>query len=148
MNVRDITEAWRLILDASPVIRQTVKSAAIVRQGVVNENAGQTPWIGIYKAVIQTRPRSLGAHASSWQKTVNLKTLVQVFSASGGDAAEDELEALIEDMERLIFDNLTLSGTVDMITGVDTEYRFIESEAESIFFQMAEMTIIAEVATG
>ncbi len=148
VNVSDITKAiHQLILDDSD-LQELLEASHVVRSGFVNVNPGLTPWAGVYKASVEYVPRSLGQHSGTWQLLVNTQVLLQVFSADTGEDAEDKLEELIQKLMHLIFENLTLKDTVDMTLGFKVEYRFLEGENETSYFQMAMVTINSEVRTG
>ncbi len=148
VNVSTITNAvYELILDDLE-LQELLEASHVVRSGFVNVNPGLTPWAGVYKSSVEYTPRSLGQHSGTWQLTVGTQVLLQVFSADTGEDAENKLEDLIQKLMRLIFDNLTLKGTVDMTLGFNVEYRFLEGENETSYFQMAMVTINSEVRTG
>ena len=149
LNVGNVTRALQQLLrDDLEIAARGVRSADIEIAEIVNESIDRTPWIGIYKGSVGYAPRTLGAHAASWQAAPQPRVIVQAGGLQGGAETEILLEDLIRDVMRVVFDSLTLNDTVDMVTGVNVEYRFIEADMESSYLQTAILTFSTEVATG
>lgn len=124
------------------------RDALITRREYVNRNPGLTPWIGVYPRRRSLAPRTLGNTATMWQATFEITVVVQATSRRSGEGAEDLLEEYHADVLAALESDRTLGGTVDMIVGYQTEYSYVETESESLFFQEALITLTAEAKTG
>jgi len=96
VNIKNITQAARDLLSTHPDVIALVEPGSILIADVVNEDPDLTPWIGIYKGIINYTPRTLGKHSVSWQATVQLRIMLQTVSYADSEDAEEALENLIE----------------------------------------------------
>jgi hypothetical protein len=105
-------------------------------------------WIGVYDARKVYDPRTLGRHSTAWQGTVTLNVVVQYADYKDGRSARDGLEELLELVETVLTDGVTLGGTVDRVTGLEVDYAFRREEAGTVYYREAVVAVEAEVATG
>ena len=125
----------------------TQLGASISRNRYLNENPENTPWIGVYKNNVPYDTRTLGRHNTSWKASPDLRIVVQ---QGGLDeiVVEDKLENLIKRVLDAVWTDSTFDSEVDMVTGLDVQYSFQETNSEDQYFQWAIISVKLEVSTG
>ncbi len=147
INMSDIAKALQAQLQDDSDIEETLRQP-IVRGDYVNEDPGRTPWMGIYRGKSRFDPWTLGDGADNWKVVPQIKIVAQVTSFRSGEDCEELMEAFVKQIISAAFTDMTLGGTVDMITGVSAEPQYIETEKETLFFQTTIITLELEVATS
>ena len=120
----------------------------VERSEYVNVDPNRTPWCGVYKGKVTFTPRSLGRHAKSFSAQIKLRIVVQAVDFLSAANCEDNLEDYIDKVMNAVWSDPTIDGNVDMVQDFEIEYQYQETNRESTFFQMAIITLTAEVATG
>ncbi len=147
INYSTITTALAAQLKADASISETIKEKYIERGGTINEKPDRAPWIGIYRSKLNHDPRTLGS-MNNWESTGQIRIAVQQVDMKSGMDCEDRLEALVQDVLNAIIADTTIGGTVDMVNKFAIDYRYLESDRKTLYFQMAIITMDFEVATS
>lgn len=140
-----ITKALTALLNAEMTI-----DAQIHRDAYVNQNPDITPWVGIYRGTQGVEPRSMGGlGCARWEQGVALTIIAQQSMQGDSDGLSSErLDELVDDIFAAIGTDLSIGGTVDIVTGFDVVYSFQEDDSASLLFQNATITVTAEVKTA
>ena len=146
INIADITTALQAQLTADVTVSEFLASP-IVRGGLINNDAGMTPWIGIYRGAVNYEPRTLGRGLSTYEAYPSVRIIVQETSMDSGEDCENLLEGRVKSVLDAVLADPTIGGTVDMVTGFGVEYGYVETDRETLYFQSAIITISLEVAT-
>ena len=144
INYSDITTALAEQILADQSIQNTLRKNFVERGGPINENASDAPWIGVYRGAITHDPRILGG-VNNWESTGLIRICVQSISMVSGSACEDSLEELVRLVIAAILADTTIGGTVDMVNKFAVDYRYLESNRKSLYFQMAIISMTFEV---
>lgn len=143
-NTTDTTKALTSLLGSrEKFISDNVR---LVRGGMVNNDPNRTPWAGVYRGKAPVAPRILGS-SDAWQMSPQYKIVLQASHLGSYEECEDKLNALVEDVLSCVFANVTIKDTVDMVTDVEVEYGYIDTEVDTLHFQSAIITLTTEVAT-
>lgn len=116
----------------------------IRRSEYVNMNPDLTPWLGIYSASETYTPRTLGVSTVSQRGTQDVRLVVQASHLKSGSKCEDRLREYIDAVLAVLFRRLERYA----VQNVSVEWRYQETESDSIAFQWAIMTVRGEWATG
>jgi len=146
LNINDIVVALtQQIATDSAVLAGDYR---VEQSTYINMDPDMTPWIGVYKGPVNYAPGSLGRHAQSWEATLKLTIIVQ--AAHGGDAAvcSERLAQYEQTVLDAVWSDPTLGGLVDMITGLDIEYSYNNTESETMYHQQSIITVTAEARAG
>lgn len=122
---------------------QRLAAATITRASPLNEMPAACPWIGIYRSQQVFSPRTLGAYAGGMSHVCSLIIVVQAAGGSSGDECEDHLELLVADTVGALLDDMSLRGTVQMITGMTVQYESY-SRVEGTYMQSAAIYLTVE----
>lgn len=147
INYSTITTALAAQLKADATVSQTIKEKYIERGGPVNEKPDRAPWIGVYRSKITHDPRTLG-RVTNWESKGSIRICVQAVDMTSGKECEDRLELLVKAVIDAILADTTIGGTVDIVTKFSIDYRYLEAERRTLYFQMAVITMDFEVATS
>jgi len=112
-----------------------------------NVNPDLTPWIGVYPATKEYNPRTIGG-PRNWQCPCEIVVVVQYAAARDPDAAMTELETILEEIEQVIVNDLTISGSVEMVNSLSIQYDFQRTDSQTLVFRQAALTVAVELATG
>ena len=144
LKASDITSAIATAMTTDPAF-----SDAVVERGeVVNENPQKCPWIGIYRRDVAYTPETLGMGSDHWTGTVTVQIVAQVTNFESGEAAEDDLEALVEQIVNKIVADTTIRSSVDMVNSIRVTYSYTIEDEESMYFQAAIIEMTLEVSTA
>lgn len=146
INVSTITTALKTLLDSNATIAAWPLAMPVVRGDYINEDAGLTPWIGIYRGEINLEPRTLGMTPNNLEATALIKIVVQQSSADSSSACETLLEGRVHDVLSAIMSDTSIGGTVDMVNRFKVSHGYIETESTSLYFQTAIIELEAEVS--
>lgn len=146
LNFAEITAALEATLKADPNL--SAAGFIIKRGDVVNVDPDQCPWCGIYRTRQDYDPRALGqSNPGAWQGTLTVRLIVQATHMQP-DACEDRLEGYLQDVLDAVWSDPTWTATVDMVTGIEVAYTYLETDSATIYYQAALVTITAEASTG
>lgn len=150
INAATITSALQTTFrNSATLAAHGFTTNTILRGDYVNMNPNRAPWLGIYRTRVNNNPRTLGrGNNTEWQGTVTIRLMVQASHGQSGSACEDRLESYIKDVLDEVWADPTWTNTVDMVTAMDVEYNYKETDSASIYFQWALITITAEVSTS
>lgn len=116
----------------------------------INFDPARTPWIGIYPGHVNTRPN--GACGKRWRNVAELQVVIQTASfKDDGTAASDDLERILEEVEALANDDLTLGVTGARVVGFTREYRYVvfdEDGSGGLFFPQAILKMELEARSS
>jgi hypothetical protein len=144
INYSTITTALAAQLLADSSVYAVLSEKYIERGGPINENAGRAPWLGVYRSAITHDPRTLGS-TQNWESTGVIRVCAQAVSMHSASNCEDSLESLVRLVINAITADTTIGGTVDMVKRFAVDYRYLESDRKSMFFQMAIIAVTFEV---
>jgi hypothetical protein len=148
INYSTITTALAAQIYADATIQKKLRENYIERGGIINEVASRAPWIGVYRSSIKHTPRTLGLGAQNWESQGAIRICIQHVDMKSGSACEDSLESLVQLVVAAIINDSTIGGTVDFVKDYSVDYRYLESDRKSLYFQMAILTITFEVRTS
>lgn len=140
INYSDITKAIETILKAG------TDGYTITRNELRNSDPSKAAkygkgWIGIYRGPVDVAPYALGNRI--WLYQVKPQVEIQAVSMKSGADAEDKLQAAEKEILTVLAANMTLAGTVAMITGFNITYEY--NADVQVWFHSAIITITAEV---
>lgn len=139
ININDITTAIKALFSSS-----TVFSDYQIEIGEpVNMSMG-VDWLGIYRDKIVFDPKYLGAGANNWLADVTVRIVLQDFNL---DDKEKGLADKVKNAMIVLESDRKIGGTVDMVTGYEVEFSFVDSDDQSFYFQMATITLSLKVRT-
>lgn len=118
-----------------------VRSKTIKVNPYANVDPNKAPWIGVY---VRTNTIEANALPRNFKGSIALSIVSQASSTDSCTCAE-KLMNLVAHIEQTIIDDLKLKTTVDLITSIDTQYTYLETERENMYFQMAITNLTAEV---
>lgn len=121
INVSEITGAVFAMMNDDPWLIE--RRATVERSEVINEDENRTPWIGIYRTGVQYPSRTLGTGAGYRRQNVGLALIVQASHPDSGEKCELELEELLQNVIRVLLNNESLKGTVDVLEEFVVEYQ-------------------------
>lgn len=147
INVSTITAALKTLLDNNAAIAAWPLSMPVVRGDYINEDAGLTPWVGIYRGDVSMEPRTLGMTSGNMEATASIRIVVQQASADSASACEGILEGRVQNVLSAIMADTTIGGTVDMVNRFKISYGYVETQSTTLYFQTAIIEIEVEVAT-
>lgn len=117
----------------------------IQRSETVNVDESITPWVGVYQDRVEFDAHTLGRGAQNWLAKVHIDVIVQAHGDGGADS-EDKLGDALQRTLNAIISDLTIGGTVEMITSFNVQRAYVPSEkVKTMDFQHAIIGIIAEV---
>lgn len=140
-TVSEILAALQEQLSRDPVV-QNLLGKHVERDSHVNMDPGRAPWAGVYRANRRYTPRTLG---NNWASAPQVRVVVQAVDMRSSAECGETLDKLIDAVIDAVQLDLTLRGTVDMVTEANVEYGFIETDRTSIYFQSAIITLALEV---
>lgn len=146
ISVYAISEAITAQLRDYPAVGE-IGFQEIVQGDFVNEDPARTPWMGIYRDSMNYSPRTLGRGARNWEGELKFKIVIQASSTKDGQDCELLLEGYVQTVMEALLSDTTLGGKVDILNGFNVEYSYRDSDQQSFYFQMAVITMTAEVAT-
>lgn len=126
IDLATITRAVSAQLTANSTLMNLLKSRAVDRSEVVNDDPSHTPWLGVYRGKSNAVPRTLGKGAEHWQIEPRVRILVQATSSNSGEKAEDLLESIVKVVIDTMLEDPTIGNTVDMIVGIDWDYIYLD----------------------
>lgn len=134
-----------LLIDSLPIKQKYM----VTHAEYLNNDPDKCPWIGIYRGDSDYEPRSISSHSSGkkWRAQPSIDIKIQASSGRSGADAEEKLEEYIAEVMDIILSNPKLSGTVSTITGFNIVYSFNEEASESVYFNMATITVNVEART-
>lgn len=145
-NFSKVTQAAVDILN-SDIDVTNIFGGNIERSQYVNQRPEDAPWCGVYRGKVAIDPRTLGG-VDNWEYKPILRVIVQASSTESGDECEDLLEDYTKKIIAALTADLTIGGTVDMITGIIVEPLYNEDVRETTFFQANIIEFILEVSTS
>lgn len=119
------------------------QSVAVSRAMEINEQPSACPWVGIYRGSQRFVPRTLGATSGFMNQQIDLIAVIQAAGGTSGDECEDRIEELIASVISVVLSDISIGGTVHMVTGLDLRYRDYRHDG-SAYMQTAELYITAE----
>lgn len=145
INVSAITAALKAQLEGSSFMTGFV---AIERGQIANSSPAHTPWCCIYRSGVEYDPHTLGPAANAWKGILTLEIVVQAVAMNGEEAAEDSIESAVTSVLNAVYEDKTIDGNVEMMTGLSVEYTFDSSEEETMIYQQANIEVQYEVRTS
>lgn len=131
IHVNSITAALLGVLAGDPVL---VSSDFTLQEGeALNRDLNMTPWVGIYPGHLEIEPHTLGG-LQPWEGRMELFLYVQEGSHRSGQEATRLLGQAQSEVLRLINQNKTLGGSVQMISGMEIAPFQRELEDDSWLF--------------
>jgi hypothetical protein len=122
-----ITRAIEVLVNAADALASVTKS----RGTRINFDPGKCPWLGIYPGQVDTSPKTIGAGSSRWKNNLEPQVVLQTADYGGdGQAASDQLEALVGSFLEVVDADLTLGVTGARVVGVSREYRYVMFDGE------------------
>lgn len=113
--VNSVTAGLYTLLSSDAVL---VSSGFTIQEGeALNGNIHQTPWVGVYYGPMAIAPHTLGSD-QTWNADLELLLYVQEGSHRSGQEATRLLGAAQSRVLDVLDANKTLSGAVDMLTGM------------------------------
>lgn len=143
MNLTPILTAVQNMLNSDPTIQTIVNNRFIERSSYINLDPNRTPWIGIYKGRVVNQPRTLGY--KQWESVPSIRIVAQAANLRSAQECEDELETIKNAITDVIENDITLQGTVDIVSSYEEEYGTVETDQMSIHFQSVVITLNLEV---
>lgn len=96
--------------------------ASVSRSDVINETPSLCPWIGVYRALVQFEPRTLGAGSGAMVQLVDMVVVVQQSDGTSGEQCEDRLESLISSVCSVLLSDTSAKGTVHAMREMSVSY--------------------------
>lgn len=147
LDISQITKGIETILNNDSGVAGA--QMLVTRSAYINMLPNATPWVGIYKDKMSCQPHTMGRHNKSWKCTVGFDIYVQAVSYKSGSECEEKLDKYMQILKDALWSDSTLGGTVAQVTGIDTQYTYEKpTDSKSLYFQMAVITLTAEVMTG
>lgn len=143
LNSFNILKTLRDVLrDTDAIVSLLGRNAqAIPINEYANEDENATPWAGIYLRRSTIEP---GTIPKGWKTLLEVSIVTQV-----AETREDTATGLLDDLNREIINtvanNLDLRRTVDMVRDINVEYTYLETDRETLYFQMAIINLTLEV---
>lgn len=138
VNVALISQA---IVDA---FKQSVELAQVTT--VRGEDTEMTPdicpWIGVYRLSVEYPQRLLSGHAGFRGQQVRMLVLVSQADQGSGEACEDALEELVQNVLGALMTDTTLGGVVSGLDGFAVDYTRYTREGQS-YLQTAAIQFVA-----
>lgn len=144
INVAELTKTIQKVLKEHPTLLDLKN---VERGEYVNFDPGACPWLGVYRTDVEYAPRALGNHSKSWEVSITIKLVLQVYGKDG-PTAEEELENLIHRVLSVMLTDLTVKQVVQMLRTMRVQYSYDETESKTMDFQWAFVTLVYETRTG
>lgn len=146
INLNDITKEIETILNEDVTVRGFMSGKDIELGEFINYDPNRTPWVGVYRGKVNYVPRTLGMQ-ENWEASPSVKVIVQATNLRSAAECEEALEGYVKAIIDAMLKDITLNGSVDIITDFDVEQGYIETDRSSTYFQGATITFNMEVAT-
>lgn len=117
VNVYDVCDAVRTMMTDDP----DLEGATVTLGEVINEDVNVCPWLGIYRTGVVYPSRVAGAGSGYRRNNVGLLIMAQESGESGEECAKN-LEALIQNVVRVLMNDESLKGNVDVLDGFEVVY--------------------------
>lgn len=140
----DIAVALKEVLESSSNFMRYLsdRSKRIPINEMMNEDINRAPWAGIYFRSARIEANTLPRGFKDYK---NMSVILQSQSTDPAVCFE-KMGAMVKEAKQAIINNRTLRNTVDMITGdIEINYTYIETDRESLYFQMANINFTTEV---
>lgn len=138
VDVSRITAAVKDQLLRFPAL-EGVTIARSEEQNLIN---GVTPFVGVYRLGVRYAQRVLGFGGGVRDQRVRMLVLIAESDMASGEACEEKLEALIQNVVAAILSDTTLGGTVNAIEDFDVSYESY-SKASNLYTQTAALQFVA-----
>jgi len=113
----------------------------------INLDPGNAPWIGFYNKSVKYDPRTLGKHSASWDAEIEIDFLIQASDLESGKNCSDKLNKYIKYVLDALWSDPGFKSSVDMVTGFDINYLYEREQSETIYFQMADITLTLKASS-
>lgn len=117
VNVYDVCDAVRTMMMDDPDFEE----ATVTLGEVINEDVNACPWLGIYRTGVVYPSRTAGVGAGYRRNNVGLLIMAQEMATDGDECAK-KLEALIQNVVRVLMNDESLKGNVDVLDGLEVVY--------------------------
>ncbi len=143
-NISDITSALRDQIQNFESVIDVTGGMEIGKSEVINEDINNCPWACVYRSSQSIAPYALGG---SYDNEPVLKIIIQAASLLSGEDCENILESYVNEIIEAIKDDVTIQGTVDIISSIEIAYGFINSDEHDAYFQSAiiEVNVKGEI---
>lgn len=112
--------------------------------GHVNQdwNRAINGWVGLYINDVSYEPKTLGQGFRNFEAEYTFGFIVQAVDLSSAEAAHQKLESYVKDVIDVILLDKSVKGYVDTISRIEISYQFVESERESLHYEVAVISAV------
>lgn len=141
VNVATITAALVAQIAHHPGVADL--KTTVERAGELNATPGQCPWVGVYRDEVTYVIKTLGFGNAARDQRVSLVIAVQDADPSSGEACEDRLEKLVQEVMAALLSDLTIGGTARTIEDLVVRYTDYRKVPGGSFMQTAAVYLTA-----
>lgn len=139
IDVSLITRKVESLFKDDPALLAT--DTVIERGEPLNTDSARCPWVGIYKSGVAFPARTIGVGQGYRRQKPGLVIVAQAADINSGHECEDTLEALLQNLMRILLNNEGLGGLVDALDSVDISYGNYGKDG-NVFVQSAVIQVV------
>ena len=143
--VDKVRTVYELLIELERALVGDTRTSRVptVVMGPVNKdaNGASEGWVGVYADTVAYTPRTVGAGMGNWGSSTVLRVIVQRSHLEDPKEAFRLLSELIKDVVDVILKDPSMQSVSENLPSIDVAYGTRDSDATTLYFQGAVVTI-------